>query len=136
MPCSIKIFPDLKFLEFLFYKQFFHDHKLWLYWLSVYQWMSIITSLAVNFSVDTGRKLNVHKSFRRRPRRLLNVLCTLDLRPVSTGLKTVLEKSMYVFLRYATNTALTHTNFLKSVSFHISGTLYSGGIYPWNLLFS
>ena len=36
-------------------------------------------------AVDTGRKLNVHKTFRRRPGRLLNVLCTLNLRPVSTG---------------------------------------------------
>ena len=35
--------------------------------------------------VDTGRKLNVHKTFRRRLGRLLNVLCTSNLRPVSTG---------------------------------------------------
>ena len=35
--------------------------------------------------VDTGRKLNVHKTFRRRPGRPLNVLCTFSLRPVSTG---------------------------------------------------
>ena len=35
--------------------------------------------------VDTGRKLNVHKTFTRRPGRLLNVLCTFNLRPVSTG---------------------------------------------------
>ena len=35
--------------------------------------------------VDTGRKLNVHKTLRRRPGRLLNVLCTFNLRPVSTG---------------------------------------------------
>ena len=34
---------------------------------------------------DTGRKLNVHKTFRRRPGRFLNVLCTFNLRPVSTG---------------------------------------------------
>ena len=34
---------------------------------------------------DTGRKLNVHKTLRRRPGRLLNVLCTFNLRPVSTG---------------------------------------------------
>ena len=40
--------------------------------------------------VDTGRKLNVHKTFRRRPRRLLNVLCTFNLRPVSTGKKTIM----------------------------------------------
>ena len=36
-------------------------------------------------SVDTGRKLNVRKTFRRRLGRLLNVLCPFNLRPVSTG---------------------------------------------------
>ena len=35
--------------------------------------------------IDTRRKLNVHKTFRRRPGRLLNVLCTFNLLPVSTG---------------------------------------------------
>ena len=35
--------------------------------------------------VDTGRKLNVHNTFRRSLRRLLNVLCTFSLGPVSTG---------------------------------------------------
>ena len=35
--------------------------------------------------VDTGRKLNVHQTFRRRPGRLQNVLCTFNVRPVSTG---------------------------------------------------
>ena len=35
--------------------------------------------------VDTGGKLNVHKTFRRRPGRLLNVLCRFNLLPVSTG---------------------------------------------------
>ena len=35
--------------------------------------------------VDTARKLNVHETLRRRPRRLLNVLCTFNLGPVSTG---------------------------------------------------
>ena len=35
--------------------------------------------------VDTRRKLNVHKTFRRRPGRLLDVLCTFSLLPVSTG---------------------------------------------------
>ena len=33
--------------------------------------------------VDTRRKLNVHKAFRRRPGRLLNVLYAFNLRPVS-----------------------------------------------------
>ena len=35
--------------------------------------------------VDTGHKCNVHKTFRRRPGHLLNVLLTFNLRPVSTG---------------------------------------------------
>ena len=34
--------------------------------------------------VDTGRTLKVHKTFRRHPGRLLNVLRTFNLRPVST----------------------------------------------------
>ena len=37
------------------------------------------------YQVDTGRKLNVYKTFRRRTGRLLNVLWTFNLRPVSTG---------------------------------------------------
>ena len=40
----------------------------------------------VYFPADTGRKLNVQKTFRRRPGRLLNVLYTINLRSVSTGL--------------------------------------------------
>ena len=43
-----------------------------------------------NHPVDTGRKLNVHKTFRRRPESLLNVLCTSDLRAVSTGQVTMI----------------------------------------------
>ena len=35
--------------------------------------------------VDTGRKLNVHKKFTRRPERPLNALRTFNLRPVSRG---------------------------------------------------
>ena len=38
------------------------------------------------FPADTGCKLNVHKTFKRRSGRLLNVLCTFNLRPMSTGL--------------------------------------------------
>ena len=36
-------------------------------------------------SQDMGRKLDVHKTFRRRPGRVLNVLCTFNIRPVSRG---------------------------------------------------
>ena len=39
-------------------------------------------------SPGTGRKLIVHKTFRRRLGRLLNILCTFNLSPVSTGIKT------------------------------------------------
>ena len=46
---------------------------------------SCSTLLETNAPVDTGRKLNVHKTFRRHPGRLLNVLCTFNLLPVSTG---------------------------------------------------
>ena len=35
--------------------------------------------------VDAERKLNGHKAFRRPPGPLLNVSCTFNLRPVSTG---------------------------------------------------
>ena len=35
--------------------------------------------------LGTGCKLNIHKTFKRRPGRLLNVLCTFNLRPVSRG---------------------------------------------------
>ena len=44
--------------------------------------------MRLSYPVDTGRKLNVHKTFRRRPGRLLNALRALrafNLRPVSTG---------------------------------------------------
>ena len=47
--------------------------------------------------VDTGRKLSVHKTFRGRPGRLLNVLCTFNLRSVSTGntsIKIILDKTI------------------------------------------
>ena len=36
--------------------------------------------------IETGSKLNVHKTFRGHPGRLLNVSCTFNLRPVSTGM--------------------------------------------------
>ena len=44
-----------------------------------------ISNGPVEVIVDTGRKLDVHKTFRRRTGRLLNVLFTSNLCPVSTG---------------------------------------------------
>ena len=59
----------------------------------------LISDLA--FPVDTGRKLNVHKTFRRRPGRLLHVLCTFNLRPVSTG---------FASFHYSTHSQITVNN--------------------------
>ena len=53
---------------------------------------TVFSEKCVTDPADTGRNLNVHKTFRRRPGCLLNILCTFTLRPVSTGL--------YVILRY------------------------------------
>ena len=36
-------------------------------------------TLSAYCPLDTGRKLNVHQAFRKRPVRLLYVLCTLQL---------------------------------------------------------
>ena len=50
--------------------------------------LSFITKASnsrVTHPVDTGRKLIVHKTFRRRPGHLLNVLCMFNLRPASSG---------------------------------------------------
>ena len=52
--------------------------------------MCIVMQLSDSSPIDTGRKLNVHITFRRRPGRLLNVLCTFNLLPVSTGSSQVL----------------------------------------------
>ena len=55
--------------------------------------LQVLHNNLVHFPVDTRRKLNVHKTFRRRRGRLLNVLCTFNLRYVSTGLLFSLERS-------------------------------------------
>ena len=78
------------FLKYFFSKYDPICRKLRIYWrifLRIY-WFNLVT-----FTQETGngklprrhRTLNVHKTFRRGPRRLLNVLCTFNLRPVSTG---------------------------------------------------
>ena len=62
-------------------KQFFQKTR------SCYLLICIYTNLNwIKSPVDTGRKLNAHKMFRRRPGRYPNVLRTFNLRPVSTGI--------------------------------------------------
>ena len=58
-----------------------------LFWIFGLVGKQLDNKAKIYFSVDTGRKLNVHKTFRSRPGRLLNVLCTFNLRPVSAGFK-------------------------------------------------
>ena len=41
--------------------------------------------LCPSLALDTGCKLTVQKMLRRRPERLLNALCTFNLRPMSRG---------------------------------------------------
>ena len=50
----------------------------------ILQIIGIILNVWGLYPVGTGRKLNVHKTFRRRPGRLLNILCTFSLHPVPT----------------------------------------------------
>ena len=47
------------------------------------------------FPLDTGNKLNVHKTFGRRPGCLLNVLCTFNLRSLFRGL--ILQLPIHFF---------------------------------------
>ena len=73
---------------------------------------------------DTRRKLNVHKTFRRRPERLLNVLCTFHLRRVSTKILTGYPQ-MADFLNILTNSNQIHL--LKMTPYQKSNeTLYCG----------
>ena len=64
------------------------------YWsIARWVWYSSYRIVERYLPVDTGRKLNLHKTFKRRPGRHLNVLCTFNLRPVSTGSSTIKTKS-------------------------------------------
>ena len=51
-----------------------------------------IGEIIMNYPAVTGRKLNVHKTFRRRPGRLLNVFCTFNLRHVVEWGRTICIK--------------------------------------------
>ena len=52
---------------------------------------------------DTGRKLNVHKTFKRclgRLGRLLNVLCTFNLRPVYKEHSNISKRQNIGYINY------------------------------------
>ena len=59
--------------------------------------------------VDTGRKLNINKTFRRRAGLLLNVLCTFNLRPVLRG---KLKITCSISFTVTTNEIFYNNNYL------------------------
>ena len=65
--------------------------------------LSIKRFIFVDFTcpIDTGCKLDVHKTFRRRPGRPLNVLCTFNLHSVSTGWLIVQSTTIEEFIEAA-----------------------------------
>ena len=79
-----------KFLEQLFYSRYAHPIHDYIW---VRQFFLLLFYAGVFFynPLNTGRKLNVHKTFRKRPGHLvnvlclMNVLCTFNLCPVSSG---------------------------------------------------
>ena len=87
--CALKFHFRLDVCPFAQLKRFVSSYfaqKCWYLLTSYFLVRTIgIFRTILSFPVDTGRKLNIHKAFRRRPGRLLNVLCTFNLRPVSTG---------------------------------------------------
>ena len=62
---------------------------------------------AIQLPVDTGRKLNVHKTFRRRPGLLLNVSYKFNLPPVSTGLFLVSRMFLWYYVCVEGNAQFT-----------------------------
>ena len=54
----------------------------------------------VSSTVDTETKLNVYKTFRRRPGCFRNVLCTFNLRPMSAGLHLKQQYYLNFFTRF------------------------------------
>ena len=63
--------------------------------------MDSLIELKSNCPLDTGRKLNVYKTFRRCWGRFLNVLCTFSLHPVSTGW--LLLRSSFWYIYFVSN---------------------------------
>ena len=56
----------------------------------------LVVKKNINNPVDTGRKLNVQKTLRSCPGHLLNVLCTFNLRPVSTGILVIQDHHLII----------------------------------------
>ena len=86
-----------------------------------------------NFALqDTGRTLIVHKTLRRRLWRLLNMLCTINLRPVSTGLGNYchMKLLLWCFSGFKQLSAFQKKRTVL-VNFHVF--LYPSNIYLFNI---
>ena len=68
------------------YQCFCLRKRLFLYQCVLHHWNCLALCQKFDMNpLDTGRNLNLHKMFRRRPRLLLIVLCTFSFRSVSRG---------------------------------------------------
>ena len=88
------------------------------------------------YTADTGRKLNVHKTFIRRPGCFLNVLCTFNLRPVSTGMHLFLNRSNLIGNEASIQSTFNeHKAFLQRPGGYVLWTcVLKASIKPrWNL---
>ena len=57
-----------------------------LYWTQLMFQLQIQRNITKTFNLDTGSKLNIRLTFRRRSERLLNVLCSFNLRPLKKSI--------------------------------------------------
>ena len=59
---------------------------IWNFYFSINSaWKISAKNISIRVPLETGSKLNAHKTFRRGPGHLLNVLCTFNLRRVLKG---------------------------------------------------
>ena len=111
----------------------FLPHDKWVAFWNIFCFETYAIRVSSICPVDTGRKLNVHKTFRRRPGCLLNVLCTFNLRPVSTGWRSFAEGvnveksdpcySYNLFLRILPQFIINNNLYSHFVIFYYSITL-------------
>ena len=92
----------------------FCSHKMWhltsaFFTIYLYTIQNQSFILISSCPLDTGPKLNVHKTFRRRPGRLLNALCTFKLRPVSRQCTFVRHFCLVIRIAYICKRTSTKT---------------------------
>ena len=84
-------------------------HLEFLFWFVIRSF--IVQHFKAISPLETGRKFNVHKTFWRRPGRLLNVLCTFNLHPAFRGSFFIVNSIKCK--RFALYPLITHQSSLK-----------------------